>query len=221
MADRNLGRAAGDFIARVLLVSEADEGQHFDAATLRAQLIGLIDQFNGHPLAQRLDPQELDDARFALVAWADEILLQSNWSGREQWASDLLQQGLFRTNRGGDEFYKRLSRLRPDQNAARLVFFLCFAFGFRGQLVDDEPQRMALIQQNFDMLHAAGRANDIVTAGQLSTQAYDLEVHLEPPSSGTIGRVLMRWAGGAAVLFGLLYGILFLMATRVSLPPGS
>ena len=80
---------------------------------------------------------------------------------------------------------------------------------------------MALIQQNFDMLRAAGYATDLITQGQLSTEAYNLEVHLEPPSSGTVLRVVLRWGGGALLLFALFWSILTFMASRVALPPGA
>jgi type VI secretion system protein ImpK len=221
VAEQNLGRVAGDFFASVLLVSEAPEEQFTDAASLRAQLVSLLDVVSRDPLAQSLESQELEDARFALVAWADETLIKSSWPGRGDWSQDLLQQQLFRTNRGGDEFYERLERLRPDQNAARYVYFLCFAFGFEGQYVGDEAQRQAIINQCYDMLRAAGLAKDSITVRQLSPEAYNLEVHLEPPSSGSLIKILARWGGGAALLFGVLWGILTYLAASVPLPPGA
>ena len=181
----------------------------------------LLDDLARHPVALALAPQELEDSRFALVVWADETILGSGWVGREQWGHELLQLQLFRTNRGGDEFYERLNRLRPDQSAARLIYFLCLAFGFEGQMIEQPEQRRALMQQNYDMLRAAGLARDVLSAGRVSPEAYELEVHLEPPASGSFGRVLLRWGGGAAVLFALLWGILTLLAGRVPLPPGS
>jgi type IV/VI secretion system ImpK/VasF family protein len=221
VAEQNLGRAASDYIATVLLVSEAPEDQYVDPSNLRAQLMGRLDEISAHPAAAGLEQQELDDAKFALVAWTDETLMLSDWAGREVWGHDLLQFSLFRTNRGGDEFYERLARLRPDQNAARLIFYLCFCFGFQGQLLGEDHQRMALIQQNFDILRAAGHATDLVTQGELSREAYNLEVNLEPPSSGTVLKVILRWGGGALVLFGLLWAVLAFMASRVALPPGA
>jgi type IV/VI secretion system ImpK/VasF family protein len=220
---QSLARVAGDFIASVLLVAEAPSGHFVDPAALRAQLVRQLSALEKHPVAQALDSQEVDDARFALVAWADEKLLRASWSGQTEWAQELLQVSLYRTNRAGDEFYQRLTRLRPDQHAARLVFFLCFVFGFEGQLVGEESQRRVVIQQNYDMLRAAGQVQDMMTLGesQISPAAYELAIQLEPPPSGTVVRILLRWGGGAAVLFGLLWAILRFMAGTVSLPPGA
>lgn len=221
MAEPNLARLAGDFFATVLLVADAPQGQGVDPANLRAQLVSRLDALSRHPTAQAMGAQELDDARFALVAWADEALLRSHWHGRDEWAQELLQSRLFRTNRGGDEMYERLARLRPDQSAARRIFLLCFAFGFEGQLVDQPQQRQALIQQHYDMLRAAGQVRDLVTVGRLAPEAYELEVQLKPPSGGGITRILLLWAGGAALLFVLLWAILATLAAGVPLPPGA
>lgn len=221
MAASTLARAADDFIARVLLVAESPAESGFDASRLRAQLLADLAALDRHPSAQHLDAQELDHARFALAVWADEQLLESSWSGREAWGHEMLQMQLFRTNRGGDEFYERLSRLRPGENQARLVYFLCLVFGFEGQLVGDEASRRALIHQHFDMLRAAGVARDLVTSDRLSPEAYELEVHLEPPSSGAARRILVGWTLLAATFFAIYWGGLWLMAQRVPLPPGN
>jgi type VI secretion system protein ImpK len=222
VAEQTLGRVAGDFFATVLLVADAPDEHYVDPSQLRAQLVSQLDTIAKHPVATSLEAQELEQARFALVAWADEILLRSRWPGRDEWAQELLQLRLFRTNRGGDEFYERLARLRPDQTAARQIYFLCFAFGFEGQLVGEESQRQTVIQQNYDMLRASGLAQDlVVTTGQLSPEAYELEVHLDPPSSGSLARIALRWGGLAALIFGLLWGVLTFMAGRVPLPPGA
>lgn len=220
MATSSLARSVDDFIARVLLVAESPAESGFDPSRLRAQLLEDLAALDRHPAAQRLDAQEIEHARFALAVWADEQLLESSWSGRESWGHEMLQMQLFRTNRGGDEFYERLSRLRPGESEARLIYFLCLVFGFEGQLVGDEAARRALIQQHFDMLRAAGLARDVVTSERLSPEAYSLEVHLEPPSSGAVRRIVFGWTALAATVFGLYWGGLWLMAQRVPLPPG-
>jgi len=215
-----LGRAADDFVTRVLLVVESPEPAALDAASLRAKLLGDLSEFEKHPISQQLEAQELDDARFALVVWADELLLKTAWAGHDAWSRDLLQMQLYRTNRGGDEFYERLARLRPDQSEARLVYFYCLVMGFEGQLVGDEASRRALVQQHYDMLRAAGMARDLITAERLTPDVYALDVHLSPPQSGGARRILLGWAAAALIVFALAWGVLRLLAQRVSLPPG-
>ena len=130
-----LGRAAGDLIAYVQLFQQAPPEARPDPATLRNQILGLLDAFARDPTAQSAPPVDLEEARFALVAWADESILRTDWSGRQQWLGEPLQLQLFRTNRAGDEFFERLARLRAEQTDAREVFFLCLVFGFEGNFL--------------------------------------------------------------------------------------
>ena len=147
MGPRSLARVAGDFIAAVQLVAEVPEGHFVDPRALRTNLIRELDRLAKHPLAQELDPQELDHARFALVAWADEKLLRAPWSGREEWSHDLLQLALYRTNRAGDEFYERLGLLHEGDRAVQVL-----DPGVRAEAGDD--QRAARAAQATGVLQA-------------------------------------------------------------------
>jgi type IV/VI secretion system ImpK/VasF family protein len=221
MDARHLGRVASDFFATVQLVHEAGATNSIDASNLRAILLAQLDAISKHPLTRELDAQEVENSRFALAAWADEMLLKSDWPARDAWSRELLQSHLFGTNRAGDEFFERLARLRPDQTAARLVFFLCLSFGFEGAMGDRPGDRASLIQQHFEILRASGVAHDPSQVGRLAPLAYRVEVDLEPPSSGTVTRILLKWGGVAAAVFIVLWGTLTLLASRVPQPPGS
>ena len=120
MAPKGRGRLASDFIGAALLFREAPEEHRPDPSALRNHLLALLDGFMRHPAAQAI-PEEAEEARFALVAMADEMIIVSGWSGSEQWRKDSLQLAMYRTNRAGDEFYDHLAKLRPDQNQAREV----------------------------------------------------------------------------------------------------
>lgn len=221
MADATPVRAAGEFFTAVMLAAEAGQTQPCDAAALRQQLLTTLQNFARAPATQKLRADEIEEARFALVAWADETLLKSQWPGREQWAQSLLQLELFRTNRGGNEFYEHLARLRPDQSDVREIHLLCLAFGFEGQLADREPERQTLIQQQFEMLRAAGHTRDLLATSPLAPAAYELEIQLQPRSGSGLPRIVLGWSAAAAGVFGLLWSILTYMAASVPLPPGS
>lgn len=76
---------------------------------------------------------------FALVAYADERILTSSWSGREAWLDNPLQLALFNINSGGEEFFLRLEQLRRDggdqQRLADALecFLICLQLGFKGR----------------------------------------------------------------------------------------
>lgn len=76
---------------------------------------------------------------FALVAYADERILTSNWNGKEAWLDNPLQLALFNINSGGEEFYQRLEQVRRDggdqQRLADVLecFLICLQLGFKGR----------------------------------------------------------------------------------------
>ena len=46
-------------------------------------------------------PAELDDARYALAAYLDEMIHYSDWPGKEEWAKSPLQAALFGESKAG------------------------------------------------------------------------------------------------------------------------
>ena len=213
-----LGRAAADLFAFVSLFQEAPFEHRPDAASVRLQLLSLLSGFASHPAAAGVSPVEREEARFALVAFADEMILRSDWSRHGEWLANPLQLELFHTNRGGDEFFERLARLRAEHTDAREVFFLCLAFGFEGQYADRTAERRALLVQQFEMLRVAGRAADVAALAPLSPAAYEVEITLPTRRAGGILRPLVAIGVLAATVFALLYAGLYLAGARVPTP---
>ena len=221
MALLSLGRVAGDFIGYVLLFHEGAEAQRPSLTALRSHLLSQLDGIARHPDTLQLPPEEVEEARFALVAWADETILKSTWSGREEWLREPLQLQLFRTNRAGDEFYDHLAALRPDQNYAREVYFLCLCLGFEGGYAGRDADRAELTRQHFEMLRATGRARDLATTSPLAAPAYRVEIELRGHGGRRLWPVVLAWTAGVGAVFGALYSVLWFFATRVALPPGT
>ena len=218
MPRSTLGRAAGDFFAYVQLFQQAPPDQHRDAASLRVQLLSLLDAFAAHPAAASVSPVEREEARFALVAFADEMILRSDWSRHGEWLAEPLQLQLFHTNRGGDEFFERLARLRAEHTDAREVFFLCLAFGFEGQYADRTAERRALLVQQFEMLRVAGRAADVASLAPLTPAAYEVEITLPGSRSRSVLRPLLAIGIVAGLAFAGLLAALYLAGARVPAP---
>jgi type VI secretion system protein ImpK len=217
----SLGRIAGDLFAYVQLFGEAADAQRPSVPALRNQILSLLDAFAKDPHAQQVPADEVEEARFALAAWADETILRSSWSGREDWMRDLLQLQLFRTNRAGDEFYDHLARLRADQHHAREVYYLCLALGFEGRHAGNDAARAELMRQQFELLRAAGHALDLATVTPLAPPAYELAIHVRGRSGKRLWPVLLTWIGGATAVFALLWVSLRWLAAGVPAPPGS
>jgi type VI secretion system protein ImpK len=218
MSQQGLGRVVGDFLATVLLYRSADPNTLPDAAGMRARLIPLLDAISTKPDARAISADDLELARFALVAWADEALINSAWPGRESWRSQPLQLEVFRTNRAGNEFFTRLGTLRPEQRDVREVYFLCLALGFQGQYAGQEAERHEVVRQQYEALRQTGRARDLAVTAPLAPAAYDLEIEFERAGARGAWVPVAVWAGLALATFGALWGVLSWGAGQLPTP---
>jgi type VI secretion system protein ImpK len=221
VAQGRLTRLAGAYIAHVQSLRSSDSSAFPAAPALRAQLVALLAPLPAAAAGQGVPAEEIDEARFALVAWADEVILKASWAGRDEWLREPLQLQLFRTNRAGNEFFSHLERLRPDQNAAREVYFAALALGFEGQYQGQEAERRAVIAREYEMLRAAERLSETTRETQLTPDAYALEIELPPRPSSGIAFGLTALAIGMFALYGVLWLVLHAIAGNVPLPKGS
>jgi type VI secretion system protein ImpK len=86
------------------------------------------------------------DARYAVTAFLDEMIINSRWAHKEQWTSRPLQYEFVGDFNAGEGFFRRLETIRSSMplNADLLeVFALCLILGFEGQykLQDREKLR--------------------------------------------------------------------------------
>ncbi len=103
---------------------------------VRARILSLLGRAEEQGRELGHDTLQVDQARFAVVALLDEVILNSTWAGRDLWRGNPLQRELFRINVAGEEFFTRLDRLRSDakENHPSLeVFHTCLALGFEGK----------------------------------------------------------------------------------------
>jgi type VI secretion system protein ImpK len=82
-----------------------------------------------------LSAEDQQDLRFALVAFADEMMQLAPGRFQEFWTSHLLQELFFDQSLAGETFYDRLSQVRADtrRHGVLLVYYLCMLFGYRGK----------------------------------------------------------------------------------------
>ncbi len=86
--------------------------------------------------------EAVDQAKYAVVALIDEVVLASRWPMREEWLRRPLAAELFSEFNAGEEFFKRLEslgrggRLDPQALATLEVFATCLSLGFKGMHID-------------------------------------------------------------------------------------
>ena len=106
------------------------------AERLRVELHALLRRMVDRGRAAGIPDLELAEARYALVAFADDRILKSNWVGRAEWMKNPLQLELFREYTAGENFFVRMRALlaRPQPSPALHAYYFCLVLGFTGAL---------------------------------------------------------------------------------------
>ena len=96
---------------------------------LKARLRALLGKFELQgPLAAHYEL-----ARHALVAWADEVMINAHWAPARQWRHEPLELEFFGTRNRAWRFFHQAEEARGLPGTDSLeVFALCVANGFRG-----------------------------------------------------------------------------------------
>ncbi|HEY1609738.1 MAG TPA: DotU family type IV/VI secretion system protein [Paraburkholderia sp.] len=85
----------------------------------------------------RFELENISDARYLKAVLADELLLNTEWKGRENWTSLLLESTLYRTNVAGDLVFQRIEQLLSDREPSRRsmarLYLFALAMGFQGR----------------------------------------------------------------------------------------
>ncbi|MDC8786103.1 type IVB secretion system protein IcmH/DotU [Roseateles koreensis] len=121
----------------IYLALDIQRGLNIQAQSqFRERLLHQLDTSGGTALAANYSSDEVDDARYAVAAYFDEAVLNSDNPLREFWQAQPLQLELYKDNRSGIGFFTRLERLRqsPERNFRLLELYnLCLMLGFEGR----------------------------------------------------------------------------------------
>lgn len=110
--------------------AEATTGKQF-----RTHLLSCFEQYEADCYRQGIAQAQMQEAKFALVAMCDELVMDAMAQWRMEWMICPLQLELFGHNRAGEEFFQRLENLRlagEGQRPLLEVFFVCLQLGFEG-----------------------------------------------------------------------------------------
>ncbi len=86
--------------------------------------------------------REWELARYAIVSWIDEMLVDSPWEDAEWWSNNILEVELFNTRLCFEQFYVQAKEAATlPQRDALEVFYICTMLGFRGLYHDPQMER--------------------------------------------------------------------------------
>lgn len=136
-------KAVDPILLHVLgLMDRIGKGENPLPQTERLRIKGWLDQAEGH-LGGRSDWQL---AKYALVSWIDEVLLDAPWEGHEWWNENVLEVELFNSRLANEQFYMQAREASSfPQRDALEVFYVCVVLGFRG-LYRDPYESAPLIE---------------------------------------------------------------------------
>lgn len=113
--------------------------------TLRAQLGEMFNMARLEARQRGIPEDATSQARYAVAAFLDEMILSVPSPHREAWSARPLQYEFFQEQVAGVEFFNRLSTLRQSFDLQRdviEVFYLCLLLGFEGKYKVQEREKL-------------------------------------------------------------------------------
>jgi len=140
----------------------------------------------------RTDQWEL--AKYALVSWIDELLVDAPWAGGEWWSNNVLEMEFFKTRSCNELFFEKAQQAATlPQRDALEVYYVCVVLGFRGLYGDAQLAEI--------MIESMGLPDKLETWAEqtvLSIRLGQGRPELAPPSAEVAGAPPLR-ARGAVV----------------------
>ncbi len=185
----------------ILELQTTDDLGESDA--LRKQIYDLLDQCEEAAKEAGIPSEDIEEAKFAIVAFIDETILSSDWAGTDEWMKTPIQLELYDQFDAGEVFFDRLEELQeePEYNAQVLeVYYLCMTLGFKGKYQLQQQEKLReMIDSTAEMLTEIPetRTDDIAPNSHPRDQT-ETEIRSKVPA----------WviAAAATLLAVLLYG---------------
>jgi type VI secretion system protein ImpK len=151
---------------------------------------------------------DVQQANFAVIAFLDEAVLNSQDPGRTQWARKSLQEELFDQRSAGELFFKRLEELRAHADSSQLaevleVYCLCLLLGYEGRYVGSKAELHLLMDHLRERIERISGRNP-----EFSPDAKPPDQAPAPPPADPLPRRL-RWAALGALALALLFYLVF------------
>jgi type VI secretion system protein ImpK len=172
----------------------------------RLRIRGWIDQAEGH-LGQGQDWQL---AKYALVAWIDDVLIDAPWEGRTWWKENALEVDIFSTRLRNEQFYVKAQEASSlAQKDALETFYVCVVLGFRG-LYRDPNAAAALAEPRGlppDLETWAKQTSMAIRLGQGRPPISDASEAIEgaPPLEGPFMFIWSVFAGVILAVFLVIF----------------
>jgi len=174
-----------------------------DPEGLRTRVVQAFADFEREAREQGLAEEDVRDAKYAIAALFDEMILNSAWPGKLSWRP--LQVEFFGVHMAGEEFFHRLDALRNAAGSrieALEIFYICLQLGFEGKykILGVDKLKILLEEVGKDIARVRGRELPPLSPHAGASGGLAGEVSREMP--------LWVWFVSCATLVFLVYSIL-------------
>lgn len=166
-----------DIIAYVAYFNRLCDTQQLSYEQVNTEISGLISASQEIMTRESLNIEDFDKARFAVVAWADETIMNSRWNEKDKWQQNLLQRRYYQISDAGEIFFDHLNKLGAHQRDVREVYYLCLVIGFKGQYchAGDDFLLEQLKSSNLKMLMGTSIGIPTMLKEELYPEAYPVD----------------------------------------------
>src|SRR5258708_4502459 len=117
---------------------QARRQQVTDAESFRRRMIGGLQDVERDALSAGYDGSDIRETHFAVVAFLDQVVLNSNDPVSVEWKRRILQEEMFGHANAGIVFFEKLEQFRSRRDSPQLadvleVYLLCLLLGFEGR----------------------------------------------------------------------------------------
>ncbi|GAB5442169.1 MAG: hypothetical protein Fues2KO_25180 [Fuerstiella sp.] len=122
------------FLAGVDLIHQATNGTAGPPEQEQLRIRALFEQAEAELGAEK----EWELAKYALVSWIDEVLVDTPWAGQDWWRNNVLEVHFFNTRLCNEQFFLRAKEASTlSRKNAQEVYYDCVVLGFRGLYRDE------------------------------------------------------------------------------------
>lgn len=127
------------------VVPDMPDGTAWRVKRIGERLNGIVDRYEQAAVSYGGEYLIIyEEARYVMVALADEIFLNLDWDGRFIWNFNLLESRLFNSHIAGERFFQRLDRLLSLTSDAihvelAKVYLMALCLGFQGRYRGADP----------------------------------------------------------------------------------
>ena len=147
-AQGRLTRCAGSLLSLLFVLRRNRDLDGF--TDLRLTVDRLFHEFRNQARHEGISTEAINDASYALAASFDEVLLSTDWAGKEAWQRESLAKQYCNDEFVGDGFYDKLATIRrtiaPDPEVVE-IFYYCLISGFQGRMIESPQQRKDLTNE--------------------------------------------------------------------------